>query len=119
MHPVIAASSNAEGLAIGIGGPVSAALIVALVTWILRLLADRRRQENKEHNELVKTVDDLAKAVKEITFALGGSPATAFEGKRLGLVESVTALAKDVVSLTSKVANLSESEDVSPARSLP
>ena len=94
---------EASNLLVGIGGPVSAALIIALGTWIIRLLSARRKLEQTAHAELVKTVDELAQAVRDITTALGGSPATAFEPKRVGIVDAVSALAATVATLDATV----------------
>lgn len=88
---------------INIGAPVVVALIISLITWIVRLLNERKKHENQEKNELVTTVAGLVSAVNEITISLGGAPATTFEKKRDGIIEAVAILAAQVASLTTVV----------------
>ena len=100
------AVDSSLGWSVGVGGPVAAAVIVALMTWVLRLLGERRRLRDTEHQALVKNVDDLAQAVKQITYALGGNPATPFASERTGLVASVAELSMSVKALGETVEEL-------------
>jgi hypothetical protein len=96
-------ASDSTNLIIGIGGPLSSALIIALVAWVIRLVGERRKKEIAEHDNMATTVSTLTESVRQITLSLGGTPATAFQGQQFGLLDAVSHLTKQVASLTTVV----------------